>query len=70
MIYVICVMGMIDGGGAGRGLRAWAAGGSQWDSCRRQPVGVVSLSDALKCKGNVEMDERYTRDCERMCEIV
>ena len=70
MIHVIYVMGMIDGGGADRGLRAWALGESQWDSCCRQPVGVVSLSDSLKCKGNVEMDERYTRDCERMCEIV
>ena len=47
-------MGMINGdsGGAGvdRGLRAWALGESQWDSCCRQPVGVVSLSDSLKCK--------------------
>ena len=51
-------MGMIDGGGADRGLRAWALGESQWDSCCRQPVGVVSLSDSLKCKGNVEMQER------------
>ena len=60
MICAVYVMGMIDGAGAGadRGLRAWALGESQWDSCRRQSVGVVSLSDSLKCKGNVEMQER------------
>ena len=53
-------MGMINGGGAGadRGLRAWASGESQSGSCCRQPVGVVSLSDSLKCIRNVEMQER------------
>ena len=65
------VMGMINGGsvGADRGLRAWALGESQWDSCCRQPVGVVSLSDSLKCKRHVEMQERWTRVCESLCEI-
>ena len=55
-------MGMINGdsGGAGvdRGLGAREPGESQSDACRRQPVGVVSLSDSLKCKRHVEMQER------------
>ena len=61
MIYAVCVMGMINGGGgagADRGSSCMGTGESQWDSCCRQSVGVVYLSDSLKCKRHVEMQER------------
>ena len=57
MIYVICVIEMINGDGADRGLRAREPDESQSDSSRRQPVEVASLSNSLKCQRNLDTIE-------------